>query len=254
MTVLIIEDEPQAVQRLTTLLREVAPEMTVLATLDSVKSAVTWFSNHAAPDLTLMDIQLADGISFQIFEQCKVETPVIFTTAYNEYALKAFKVNSIDYLLKPIDKTEFAAALKKFTSLNDQAKGSSARMLESIGAAMHMLTKRYKERFVIKVGEHLRSVEIQDIIFFFSQEKATFAQTRDGRKHVIDFTMDQLTEIVDPGRFFRINRKYLVAADAIKDMISYTNSRLRLVLSGTDETDAVVARERVQEFKSWLDR
>ena len=254
MTVLIIEDEPQAVQRIATLIKELAPQANIVGTLDSVKESVAWFQRQTVPDLVLMDIQLADGLSFQIFEQCQVDAPVIFTTAYNEYALKAFKVNSIDYLLKPIDKQELDTAIKKFISLSGKTKGNSTQMLESIGLAMQMLTKRYKERFVIKVGEHLRSVEINDILFFFSMDKATFAQTGDGRKHVIDFTMDQLAELVDPARFFRINRKYLVASNAIQDIINYTNSRLRLVLRTNDQADSIVARERVQEFKTWLDR
>ena len=254
MRVLIVEDEPQAVQWIESLLVELIPHALVVGRLESVKQSVLWFSSNPQPDLVLMDIQLGDGLSFQIFEQCTVSSPVIFTTAFNEYAIKAFKVNSIDYLLKPIDKGELNLALNKFISVTGQAKENSGRMLERINLAMQMLTRKHKERFVTRVGEHLKSVEVTDVLFFFSLEKATFAQTRDGRKHVIDFTMDQLEGVVDPNRFFRINRKYLVAVAAIRDMISYSNSRLRLVLATSEETDAVVARERVQEFKTWLDR
>ncbi|MDZ4715145.1 MAG: LytTR family DNA-binding domain-containing protein [Cytophagales bacterium] len=254
MTVLIIEDEPHAADRIEGLVLELQPDARIVGRLDSVKRSVRWFESNKPPDLVLMDIQLADGVSFQIFEQCNVTVPVIFTTAYNEYALRAFKVNSIDYLLKPVDKKELRTALDKFSALAGGHNAASGKMLEQISQAMKMLTKTHKERFVIKVGEHLKSIEATEILFFFSLEKATFAQTRDGRKHIVDFTLDQLQERVDHGRFFRINRKYIVALDAIKDMISYSNSRLRLVLETSSDDDVVVARERVQPFKEWLDR
>ncbi|MBL7857050.1 MAG: response regulator transcription factor [Cyclobacteriaceae bacterium] len=253
MNVLIIEDEPQAAKRLTTVVKSLEPDAVVLASIDSVRQAVHWLRNHPSPDLIFMDIQLADGISFLIFEQCEVASPVIFTTAYDEYALRAFKVNSIDYILKPVDKDELGLALKKYHTLGK--KGNDVgKMMESIGKTVQLLTRKYKTRFVIRVGEHLRSIEVSDIYFFFSLEKTTFTQTREGRKHILDFTLDQLENLLDPDRFFRINRKYIVAADAIQDMISYTNSRLKLVLKTSDDTEIIVARERVQEFKEWLDR
>ncbi|MEJ0030331.1 MAG: response regulator [Bacteroidota bacterium] len=164
MNILIIEDEPEAASRLSTILQSLKPQIKILASLDSVRSAVKWFGENPPPDLAFMDIQLADGLSFEIFEKVEVKSPVIFTTAYNEYALKAFKVNSIDYILKPLDKDEVAAAFKKYESLTGQTQ-SRDKMIESIGSAMQMLTKRYKERFVIKVGEHLRPVEVDDILY-----------------------------------------------------------------------------------------
>ncbi len=254
MKILLIEDEPQAAQRMEKLVKEILPEVSILAKIDSVKKAVEWLNSNPSPDLILMDIQLADGISFSIFDQCEVKSPVIFTTAYDEYALKAFKVNSIDYILKPIDETELRRAIQKFETLSGSKSGSPDKMLESIGLAMQMLTKKYKERFVVKVGEHMKSIEVSDVFFFFSLEKTTFAQTKDGRKHILDFTIEQVDELMNPNRFFRINRKYLVASDAIQDMISYTNSRLKLVLKTSDDNEVIVARERVQEFKDWLDR
>jgi DNA-binding LytR/AlgR family response regulator len=254
MNILLIEDEPQAAQRLEKLIKSIVPGATVLSNIDTVKRSVQWLQSNPAPDLILMDIQLADGISFSIFDQCEVKSPVIFTTAYDEYALKAFKVNSIDYILKPVDESELRKAIQKLESLTGTKNTGSDKMLESIGLAVQMLSKKYKERFVVKVGEHLKSIEVADIIFFFSLEKTTFAQTKDGRKHILDFTIEQLDGLINPARFFRINRKYLVAADAIQDMISYTNSRLKLVLKTSDDTDVIVARERVQEFKDWLDR
>lgn len=253
MNVLIIEDEPLAAQRIQKLVRNILTDVTIVSVLDSVKSSVQWLKNNTSPHLILMDIQLADGISFQIFDQCDVKSPIIFTTAYDEFALRAFKVNSIDYILKPIDEQELRRALQKYQQLNAGVT-DTGKMMESIGLAMQMLTKRYKERFVIKVGEHLKSIETNEILFFYSFEKATFAQTTDGRKHILDFSMDQLEGMLDTSKFFRINRKYIVNVQSIQDMISYTNSRLRLVLKTSDDADIIVARERVQEFKDWLDK
>ncbi len=253
MKVLIIEDEPQAAERLVTLLKAIQPEWQVVGILDSVRRSVAWFIATSFCDLVFMDIQLADGLSFEIFEKVEVKSPVIFTTAYNEYALKAFKVNSIDYLLKPVDQDELTAAITKFKNLT-QRVGMQEKRMESISYAMQMLTKRYKERFVVKVGEHLRTIEVSDILFFVSLEKTTFAQTTDGRKHILDFTLDQLEELLAPQSFYRVNRKYIIAVNAIQDMINYSNSRLRLVVKTCDDNDIVVARERVQEFKTWLDR
>jgi len=253
LNILIVEDEPEAAARLSTLLRELKPDTKVVGSLDSVKSAVKWISENPSPDLIFMDIQLADGLSFEIFEKADIKAPVIFTTAYNEYALKAFKVNSIDYILKPLDKDEVAAAFRKYENLTGQAQ-SREKMIDSIGTAMQMLTKRYKKRFVIKVGEHLRSVEVSEILYFYSLEKTTFAQAADSRKHILDFTLDQLEGVLNPARFFRINRKYIVSVDSIRDMISHTNSRLKLLLKSSDDDDIIVARERVQEFKDWLDK
>jgi DNA-binding LytR/AlgR family response regulator len=251
--ILIIEDEPEAADRLKNLLGELLPAATVLAALDSVSRSVRWLKTNPAPDLIFMDIQLADALSFEIFSQVEVTAPVIFTTAYNEYALRAFKVNSIDYILKPLDKEEVRLSLKKLETLT-ASRTDRDKMLESITMAMQSLTKRYKERFVLKVGEHLRSVEVDEILFFYSLEKATFAQTTDGRKHILDFTLDQLESVLSPEKFFRINRKYIVGMKSIHDMISHVNSRLRLVLKTSDDHDIVVARERVQEFREWLDR
>lgn len=252
MRVLIVEDEPMAAERLQQLVLDLEPSTVVLARLDSVKKTVSWLQSNPNPDLILLDIQLADGISFQIFDAVAVSCPIIFTTAYNEYALKAFKVNSIDYILKPIDKEELKSALNKFKRLTKPV--AQPGLMESIANAMELLTKKYKTRFIVKVGEHLRSIETSDILFFYSQDKTTFAQTSDSRKHILDFTMEQVEEMMDPARFFRISRKYMVAASSILDMISYTNSRLRLVLKTSDDKEIIVARERVQEFKEWLDR
>ena len=251
--ILIIEDEPEAARRLETLVADLIPQAAVLAKLDSVKRSISWLSDNPAPDLIFMDIQLADGLSFEIFEKCQVQSPVIFTTAYDAYALKAFKVNSIDYILKPVDRNELQTALKKLNTLTNR-NNNATDLLASIGEAVQMLTRQYKSRFIIKVGEHLKSIEVNDIHYFYSLDKATFARASDNRRHIIDFSLEQLEDILDPRQFFRVNRKYIISAAAIQDMISYTNSRLKLILKASDDTDVIVARERVPEFKDWLDR
>lgn len=253
MRILIIEDEPEAAKWLSSLIMDLIPHAGIEAKIDTVKGAVQWLKNNKAPDLIFMDIQLADGISFQIFEQCTVSSPVVFTTAYDEYALKAFKVNSIDYILKPVDKDDVQAALKKYNQFSASTSQAS-QMLSSIEEAVQMLMKKYKTRFVIKVGEHLKTVEVENILYFYSQDKATFCITADKRNYILDYTLEQLETMMDPAHFFRINRKYMVKSAAIEDIISYTNSRLKLVLKASQDNDIIVARERVQEFKEWLDR
>lgn len=252
MNILIIEDEVQAARRLETLIGELIPLAKISGWADSVKSAVKWLANNPRPDLIFMDIQLGDGLSFEIFEMTDVPAPIIFTTAYDAYALKAFKVNSIDYILKPVDKDDLKAALQKFNSR--QGGTDQHNLVHNISQVVQLLTKKYKERFVVKVGEHLRTIAVTDIQYFYSAEKATFCSTKDNRNHILDFTLDQLELMVDPDDFYRINRKYIVRATAIKDIISYTNSRLKLVLAGSDDNDIIVSRERVQEFRQWLDR
>jgi DNA-binding LytR/AlgR family response regulator len=253
MKILIIEDEPQAAQRLEKVLTEIEPGCTIVDKLDSIKRSVKWFKTNTNPDVVFMDIQLADGLSFEIFEQHQISIPVIFTTAYNEYALKAFKVNSIDYILKPVDKDELKASLEKFRRLTGN-QNSQSKLLEGIGHAMKMLTKKYKERFMVKVGEHLRTIDTDSILYFHSQDKTTFCFTTENRNMILDFTLDQLEELLDPAIFFRINRKYITNSKSIQDIVNYTNSRLKLRLPGAQDNEIIVARERVQAFKDWLDR
>lgn len=253
MNVLIIEDEAPAARRLQNLVLEIDPAIKVVGSTDSIASSVKWLETNAVPDLIFMDIQLGDGLSFEIFERVAIKAPIIFTTAYDEYALKAFKVNSIDYILKPVDKPELQSALLKFKTLI-RTENVSKSIMDNIGQVVEMLSKKYKERFVVKVGEHLRTIEVKDIAYFVSQDKVTFCVTSDNRNHIIDFTLEHLQEMIDPQVFFRINRKYLVGAKSIIDIISYSNSRLRLVLRGSQDNDVIVARERVGEFKTWLGR
>jgi DNA-binding LytR/AlgR family response regulator len=249
MNCLIVEDEKVAAERLVGLIKKYDPSIDITEIVQSVKNAVQWLNIHQAPDLIFMDIQLADGLSFEIFEQTLVKTPVIFTTAYDEYALKAFKVNSIDYLLKPVDQNELKNAIDKFKE-NNTSKEIPAQVFDSI---LHSLTKKYKNKFVIKVGEHIKVFTIDDVQCFYSMEKYTFLQNNSGRDYAIDYTLDQLEDLLDPSRFFRINRKFIVSSSAVLDIISFSNSRLQVRLITNKSDDLIVSREKVQDFKKWLE-
>lgn len=250
MKVLIIEDEGIAADRLEKTLREIDPSIEVLDKLDSVRSSLAWISQNSSPDLAFLDIQLADGKSFEILENEKATFPVIFTTAYDQYAINAFKVNAIDYLLKPIVKNDLREAIEKFRSRQSIPAIDTSMLVGLLDGQQ----KKYKERFVVKIRDHLKSIATQDIHLIYSQEKATYVLTRTGQKIIIDFTMDRVEEVLDPDIFFRISRKHLVHLDAIEDIIAFSNSRLKLKINGTDAEDIIVARERVSIFKEWLDR
>jgi DNA-binding LytR/AlgR family response regulator len=249
MNCLIVEDEISAAERLAGLIKNYDPSIDISKTLQSVKNAVQWLNSNQAPDLIFMDIQLADGLSFEIFEQTIVKTPVIFTTAYDEYALKAFKVNSIDYLLKPIDHAELKNAIDKFKE-NKSRKEIPAEVFDKI---MHSLTKKHKDKFVINAGEHIKVFTAEDIQCFYSMEKSTFLQNNSGRDYAVNYSLDQLEDLLDPAQFFRINRKFIVSCSAISDIISYSNSRLKVKLNSNDSDDLIVSREKVQDFKKWLE-
>jgi len=249
MNCLIVEDEKVAAERLSGLINKCDPTIDITGIVQSVKNAVQWLNTHQAPDLIFMDIQLADGLSFEIFEQTIVKTPVIFTTAYDEYALKAFKVNSIDYLLKPIDQNELNNAINKFKE-NNAPEEIPIQVFDSI---LHSLTKKYKNKFVLKVGEHIKIFTLEDVQCFYSMEKYTFLQNNSGRDYAINYTLDQLENLLDPSRFFRINRKFIVSSSAISDIISFSNSRLQVKLNSNKSDDLIVSREKVQDFKKWLE-
>lgn len=252
MKILIVEDEPIAAAQLAANVASLRPGAQVLAVCDTIKSTVTWLKNNPAPDLAFFDIQLGDGLSFDIFEQTGYNQPVIFTTAFNQYAIQAFKVNSIDYLLKPIDKQELENALIKFESLNQSRNTAfSPKILEEIVSSLKR--KTYKDRFLVKVGTHLRVVEVQDVLYFYSLQKGTYLKLNDGKDYVLDQSIEQLEMLVDPAVFFRINRKYLVSLKCIKDVITYSNSRLKLKVQQPVDDEFLVAREKVKEFKDWLE-
>jgi DNA-binding LytR/AlgR family response regulator len=263
LTALIVEDEPLAARRLADMLARQPEPLEILGTAESVARAVQQLRAGSAPDVLFLDIHLADGLSFAIFEQVAVRCPVIFTTAYDQYALQAFKVNSVDYLLKPIDADELATALAKLRARLPAAPAFDPALLAQL---MHQMQQAlpgttappaasYKTQFVVRVGEHLKVVPVDQIAYFFSLEKATFLQTTEGRKFVVDYTMDQLEALLDPRRFFRLNRAYLAQQSAIQDIVHYTNSRLQTVLKPTaPDAQVLVSREKVNPFKSWLDR
>jgi DNA-binding LytR/AlgR family response regulator len=248
MKCLIVEDEKVAAERLKKLILDYDPGIVILDVTQSITKSVEWFNTHAEPDLVFMDIQLSDGLSFEIFEQIESKFPVIFTTAYDEYALRAFKHNSIDYLLKPISPEELKTAIDKF-----RAQKSGTYPQHVFDSMLQSMTQKYKSKFLIKVGEHLRVIPIVDVQCFYSMEKAVFLQNRQGRDYAVNYSLDQLEELLDPEKFYRVNRKYIIAFNSIKDIISYSNSRLLLQLENNNSDDLIVSRERVQKFRQWLE-
>jgi len=252
MKILIVEDEPLAAAQLAANIAVLKPGAQIVAVCDTVKSAVNWLQNNPAPDLSFFDIQLGDGLSFEIFEKIDFKQPVIFITAFNQYAIQAFKVNSIDYLLKPIDRNELERALTKFENLSQpKNSGITTQALEEIFSSLKR--KNYKERFLVKVGTHLRVVETADILYFYSLQKGTYLKLNDGKDYVLDQSLEQIELLVDPISFFRINRKYLVALKSISDVITYSNSRLKLKVQHPIDDEFLVAREKVKDFKEWLE-
>jgi len=253
MRVIIVEDEPLAAERLNDLILQYDAAIEVVAIFESIKKTVEWFNEEHPVDLAFFDIQLSDGLSFEIFEKTLVSCPVIFTTAFNEYAIKAFKVNSIDYLLKPFDLEDITRAIDKFKR-NFRNQKDIQTQQKVFDKVLNLLSNNYKQRFVIKVGEHIRSVPVENILYFYSFEKATFLHTADDHNYVIDYSLEQLENLVDPEMFFRINRKYMITMGSILDIITYSNSRLKIELKYSDDNDVIVAREKVRQFKKWLDR
>ncbi|HZK93042.1 MAG TPA: LytTR family DNA-binding domain-containing protein [Prolixibacteraceae bacterium] len=248
MKVIILEDENRAASLLERLLANVAPHMMVVAKLESIRDGVIYLRNNPEPDLIFSDIQLADGLSFEIYNQVAVRCPIIFTTAYDHYAIEAFKTNGIDYLLKPIEEERLTQAIGKAKHF------SPGLVLEKILSVTNQASaKSYKSRFMVKVGDKIKSIPVEEIMVFYSQ-KASFILTADKHTYCIDYTLDQLEPMLDPETYFRINRKYIVSINACTHILAWSNSRLRLKIDGTDDPDIIVARERVQEFKNWLDR
>ncbi len=252
MKIVIVEDENPAAKRLEKLIKEIDSEIVIETKLDSIDSAVAWFSNHAQPDLILMDIELADGQSFEIFNQMLITAPVIFATAYDEYALKAFKVNSIDYLLKPIEKESLAIAIDKFKAF--KTSFATPHTDFNINALLQSLSinKPHKSRFLVKLGERLISIEIEQIAYFISEEKLTFLMTHDKNKYVMDQTLDELEDMVSTKEFFRINRQFIASLKSIDSIRQYFNGKLKLTLNPPVINEVLVSREKAASFKEWL--
>jgi two-component system, LytTR family, response regulator LytT len=256
MKILIVEDEDLAVKKLKKTLLSVDESATVVGEADSIKSTISWLESNPAPDLILMDIELADGQSFEIFNHVQVKSPVIFITSYDEYALKAFKVNSVDYLLKPVQKEDLQAALEKYREMKKLYK-TEAEPAISIDVLVKELqqklqTKDYRKRFLVKHGQKLVSVEVDEIAYFFSDGRLNFFKTFDNRKFVVDYTMDELNDMLDPDRFFRISRSFYISVNSVAQIHDYFGNRLILHLKPETDKEAIVSREKVTDFKTWL--
>ena len=248
MKYIIIEDEKIAADRLKTLIKEVRPDYQHILTIDSIESAVISLQ-ALRPQIIFMDIRLADGLSFEIFDQIELSVPIIFTTAYDNYAIRAFKTNSIDYLLKPIDPEELKTAIEKFEKQLDEKKE-----LVDVSSLVKSMQPQGKERFIVKVGDHLKTIDTTGIQLIYSQDKTTYLFTNEGRKFPIDYSVEKVESMLSKEKFFQISRKFIVNIDYIKDIISFTNSRLEIILEKFREDRVIVARERVNDFKNWLDR
>ena len=251
MRVIIIEDEKPSARRLNRMLSNLGIEAETM--LHSVEESIGWFQNNEHPDLIFLDIQLSDGLSFEIFEVIEIKSAVIFTTAFDEYALQAFKLNSIDYLLKPIDDEELGNAMKQYQELLPKKQSVTLDFDDIKKLLVNPIEREYKKRFSVKVGQHLKLINIDEIECFYSENKGTYLYTSEGRNYLLDTTLENLEDELEPHTFFRINRKFFVNINAIKDMVSYTNSRLQIKLRSYNEQDVIVARERVKAFKDWLE-
>ena len=258
MKVLIIEDEDLAVKKLQKTLQSVDANAEVVGITDSIRSSVAWLESNPSPDLILMDIELADGQSFEIFDKTEVKSTVIFTTSYDEYALKAFKVNSVDYLLKPIQKDDLQQALEKLRKMKNMygatTADSPALNVESLVKELQqkLQPKEFRKRFLVKHAQKLVSVDVADIAYFYSDGRLNFFKTRDNKKFVVDYTMDELEEMLDPDAYFRISRSFYVSVDCIDQIHEYFGNRLLLQLKPAVDKEAIVSREKVTEFKKWM--
>ncbi len=256
MTTIIIEDEKPAARLLQRKLEKINIEVGVM--LHSVEEALSWFSKNKHPDLIFLDIQLSDGLSFEIFEKVDIKSAVIFTTAYDEYALRAFKLNSIDYLLKPIDEDDLEVAVLKYKERFQFTKKSENESLQlDFEQIRKMLSnpveKTFKKRFTVKIGQHLKVVLVDEIECFFSENKGTYIHTFDNRNYLIENTLEQLEQELDSKNFYRISRKFIIPLKAIKEIVVYSNSRLKIILPTYKDGEVIVSREKVTDFKNWIE-
>lgn len=250
MTVLLLEDETLAAERLQNLLNELAPDVQVVAHLKSIESGVEWLQQNAHPDFILSDIRLLDGLCFEIFERVKVEKPVIFTTAYDQYAIKAFEVNSVDYLLKPIQEEKLKAALAKVKNRNTTPPLDYQELLKLLKGGR----SEYKTRFMAKLGQKIVAVPVEKIAYFFSENKLTFLVTNDQKRYPLDQPLDELIDVLDPAIFFRVNRQFIVTFQAIAEIHPYFKGRVKLQLNPPTTEEVVISSERTPEFKKWIDK
>ena len=252
MRILIVEDEDLAVKKLQKTLHAVFPSAEVVGVTESIKTTVEWLIAHPQPDLILMDIELCDGQSFEIFNLFDVKSPVIFTTSYDEFALKAFKVNSVDYLLKPVQKDELQSAIEKYQRLNGGHK-PDINLDNLVKELQQKLQPReYRKRILVKQAQKLVSVEVDDISYFYSDGRLNFFKSADNKKYVVDYTMDDLEDMLDPDKFFRISRSFYVSVNCIEKIDDYFGNRLLLNLKPAVDKEALVSREKVTDFKKWM--
>lgn len=250
MNIIIIEDEKPAARLLQRKVEKLGLQVNIL--LHSVEESIAWFQNNQHPDLIFLDIQLSDGLSFEIFETIDIKSAVIFTTAYDEYALRAFKLNSIDYLLKPIDEDDLSIAITKFKN-QFQKSSVSALDFEAIKKMLvNPIDREYKKRFTIKMGQQLKMIQIEDVECFYSENKGTYLHTFDNRDYLLDNTLEQLETELDPKEFYRVSRKFIIPLKAIKEIQMYSNSRLKVIIPTYKGDEVIVSREKVSDFKDWL--
>jgi DNA-binding LytR/AlgR family response regulator len=252
MKVVIVEDEHLSAQRLQGMLKKYDPSIEVLAELPSVAASVEWFKNNPDPDLVLMDIHLEDGQSFSIFETINLQVPVIFTTAFDEYTIKAFKVNSVDYLMKPLNYEELVAAIEKFKRIHGEAGEEKTMGLEQLLQSMQKKEPEYKSRFLVSIGSRLKTIETEDIQYFFSADKITFLVTKENQRFPIDYSLDKMAVMLDPKQFFRINRQMTVKLDAITNIHVFSKGKIKLDLNPATKEDVFVSMDKVVELKEWL--
>lgn len=248
MQVLIIEDESRAANQLQSALKTGGFEYQLLEIIDTVEDAVKWFQTHPVPDLVFMDIQLADGLSFEIFQEVNVEAPIVFTTAFDQYAIKAFKVNSIDYLLKPIQQDELNTALNKFFKINKPTVVAPA-ILKQLLSSMQVMNQR--EGILVKDGSGFVQIKTVDLIYVYSQESITFGVTIN-KRYIIDETIDELFSSLDPNQFYRINRGQIISKDSIQKIDAYFNHRVKLSMLHPRDQDFIVSRQKTSDFKEWM--
>lgn len=249
--ILIIEDEAAAAKRLYKMVEELMPEAEIIETVASITAAVKWFNSNPLPNLIFADIHLADGSSFEIFKQVKIDCPIIFITAYDQYALEAFKLNSIHYLLKPVKKEELIQAIERFRK-HSAAHHFPVGNFEKMLSALTKPSGKYKERFVIRFGEHIKTIESHDIAYFYTENKANFAVMKDAKRYPIDNNLDELEHLINPKNFFRINRQFIVSYQAIAEMVSYSKARVLIKLNPPTKYETIVSTERSASFKHWL--
>jgi DNA-binding LytR/AlgR family response regulator len=252
MKVLVVEDEPLAAEKIIDYINELVPDAAAEGPITNIEEGILWFENHDEPDVIISDIMLADGLCFDIYNSIHIKCPVIFTTAYDEYAIRAFEVNSVDYLLKPISKDKLKASLNKITTL--AGKTQEDIDFNKLADLLRQTSKTYKSRFLVKIGQKIKAIPTNKIAYFFTQDKLSFIVSHQGEKFPVDNSLEEIDAMVDPNYFFRINRKYVVHIEAVKEIHPYFKGRLKLKLKPEVDEDIVISSEKTPSFKSWLDQ